>query len=83
MEVGIIGCKNLHVPKEISNPDIYVYVTLSYPAESSQTLQTPSKSKTLDPGTYAYLTEILLCSFFEVLTSLSTEQCSIQLRRQI
>jgi len=63
LEVTIVRCAHLSVPKEIATVDSYVYITFPYPkAESPQILRSGSVSQSLDPGTIHSALCSLLCS---------------------
>lgn len=50
MEVGVVRCLHLPVPKEIATVESYVYITFPYPkAETPQVIKSPSVTKSLDP----------------------------------
>jgi hypothetical protein len=52
MEVGVVRCLHLPVPKEIATVESYVYISFPYPkAETPQVIKSPSVTKSLDPGT--------------------------------
>lgn len=52
MEVGVVRCLHLPVPKEIATVESYVYITFPYPkAETPQVIKSSSVTKSLDPGT--------------------------------